>query len=123
MYDPQSTSPGSIMPSYKWLVRGKLDKSSTEDKMKAMVSLGVPYSEEEIANAQQLMDAQGKQIEENLYQDPDFAKNYEADKKFAQENGQDFVEMKDREIVAIIAYIQRLGTDIKVKDEQQLSKK
>ena len=123
MYDPQSTSPGSIMPSYKWLVRNKLDKSATEDKMQAMVSLGVPYSEEEIANAQQLMTAQGKKIEESLYQDPDFAKNYEADKKFAQDNGQDFVDMKDREIVAIIAYIQRLGTDIKVKDEQKLSKK
>ena len=123
MYDPQSTSPGSIMPSYKWLVRDKLDKSNTESKMEAMVTLGVPYSEEEIANAQQSMDAQGKKIEESLYQDPDFAQNYEADKKYAQENGQDFVEMKDREIVALIAYIQRLGTDIKVKDEQQISKK
>ena len=75
--------------------------------------------DEEIANVQALMDAQGKQIEENLYQDPDFAESYEADKKYAKENGQDFVEMKDREVVAIIAYIQRLGTDIKVKDEQE----
>ena len=30
--------------------------------------------------------------------------------------GSDFVEMKNREIVAIIAYLQRLGTDIKVKE-------
>ena len=103
-------------------IRNKLDKSATEDKMKAMVTLGVPYSEEEIANAQALMDAQGAQIQENLYQDPDFAKSYEADKKYAQENGEEFIEMKDREIVAIIAYIQRLGTDIKVKEEQ-ISKK
>jgi cytochrome c oxidase cbb3-type subunit I/II len=123
MYDPQSTSPGSIMPSYKWLIRDELDKSDTQSKMEAMATLGVPYSEEEIANAQAAMDAQGKEIEQNLYQDPDFAKSYEADKKYAQENGQDFVEMKDREIVAIIAYIQRLGTDIKVKDEQKISKK
>ena len=69
------------------------------------------------------MEAQGKLIEENLYQDPDFAKSYEADKVYAKENGQEFIEMKDREIVAIIAYIQRLGTDIKVKEEQQISKK
>ena len=41
---------------------------------------------------------------------------------YAQENGEEFIEMKDREIVAIIAYIQRLGTDIKVKEEQ-ISKK
>ena len=74
-------------------------------------------------DAQANMDAQGKKIEENLYQDPDFAKTYKADKKYAQDNGQDFIEMKDREIVALIAYLQRLGTDIKVKDVQkQLSR-
>ncbi len=114
-YDPQSTSSGSIMPSYKWLIGNELDKSLTQNKMEAMVSLGVPYSEEEIANAQQSMTDQGTTIEENLYNDPDFAKTYEADKKYAQENGQDFIEMKDREVVALIAYLQRLGTDIKVK--------
>ncbi len=119
MYDPRSTSSGSIMPSYPWLLKNKLDKSSTEAKMRTMVSLGVPYTEEEIANAQQQMTEQGTQIEQNLYNDPDFAESYEADKKNAAESGSDFVEMKDREIVAIIAYLQRLGTDIKVKDTQE----
>ncbi|WP_159023823.1 cytochrome-c oxidase, cbb3-type subunit I [Formosa sp. L2A11] len=116
MYDPQSTSSGSIMPSYKWIVRDKLDKSETEKKMKVMVALGVPYSEEEIANAQQSMLEQGTTIEKNLYSDPDFAETYENDKKSAAESGSDFVEMKNREIVALIAYLQRLGTDIKVKE-------
>jgi cytochrome c oxidase cbb3-type subunit I/II len=113
MYDPQSTSSGSIMPSYQWLVRDALDKSQTEAKMKVMVTLGVPYTDEEIANAQQLMDAQGTQIEKNLYTDPDFASTYEANK---QAGGDAFNEMRNREIVAVIAYLQRLGTDIKVKD-------
>ncbi|QRM89876.1 cytochrome-c oxidase, cbb3-type subunit I [Lacinutrix sp. WUR7] len=113
MYDPQSTSSGSIMPSYKWIVRDELDKSLTEKKMKAMVSLGVPYSEEEINNAQQAMLEQGTQIEKNLYADPDFAETYEADKAAG---GAEFIEMRNREIVAVIAYLQRLGTDIKVKD-------
>ncbi len=116
MYDPQSTSAGSIMPSYKWLIKNRLDKSNTEDKMRAMQSLGVPYSEEEIANAQLAMDTQGSEIEQNLYSDPDFASTYEADKKYAKENGQEFTDMKDREIVALIAYLQRLGTDIKAED-------
>lgn len=120
MYDPQSTSPGSIMPSYKWLIHNKLDKSDTEAKMKAMVSLGVPYSEDDIKNAQLSMSEQGALIEKNLYSDPDFAKNYEADKDYSKKNGEEFVEMRDREIVAIIAYIQRLGTDIKIKDKQAL---
>jgi cytochrome c oxidase cbb3-type subunit I/II len=118
MYDPQSTSSGSIMPAYQWLVRNELDKSQTEAKMKVMVTLGVPYTEEDIANAQQAMLEQGTKIEKNLYSDPDFAETYEADKKAG---GQDFVEMRNREIVAIIAYLQRLGTDIKVKDAEVTS--
>ena len=112
MYDPQSTSSGSIMPAYQWLVRNELDKSDTEAKMRVMVKLGVPYTDEDIANAQDNMLDQGTQIEQNLYTDPDFATNYEADK---QSGGEDFVEMRNREIVALIAYLQRLGTDIKVE--------
>ncbi|NJX17361.1 cbb3-type cytochrome c oxidase subunit II, partial [Tamlana crocina] len=103
-----------IMPGYKWLITDEHDRSSTEAKMEAMVKLGVPYTEAEIANAQALMDEQATKIQENLYNDPDFVATYEADKKYAEENGLDFIEMKDREIVALIAYIQRLGTDIKV---------
>ncbi|SHI95133.1 cytochrome c oxidase cbb3-type subunit I/II [Mesonia phycicola] len=118
-YDPQTTSSGSIMPSYKWLIKNEHDRSQTEDKMRAMVTLGVPYTDEEIANAQKWMEEQAAQIEQNLYSDPDFAESYEADKKYAKENGLDFVEMKDREVIALIAYIQRLGTDIKIKDANQ----
>ena len=114
-YDPQTTSSGSIMPAYKWLINSELDKSDTEAKMEAMVSLGVPYTEEEIEGAQQWMLEQGTEIERNLYNDPDFAKTYEADKKYAQQNDEDFIEMRNREVVALIAYLQRLGTDIKIQ--------
>ncbi len=120
MYDPQSTSSGSIMPAYQWLVRNEHDRSDVQAKMETMVKLGVPYSEEEIANAKASMDAQALQIEKNLYDDPEFARSYEEEKKFAQENGEAFVQMRDREIVALIAYLQRLGTDIKVKETDQL---
>ena len=101
------------MPTYQWLIKNELDKSGTEAKMETMASLGVPYTEEDIANAQQHMMEQGTQIEKNLYTDPDFVETYEADKKAG---GANFVEMRNREIVALIAYLQRLGTDIKVKD-------
>ncbi|WP_055436868.1 cytochrome-c oxidase, cbb3-type subunit I [Lacinutrix algicola] len=123
-YDPQSVSEGSIMPSYKWLIKNELDKGLTETKMEAMVTLGVPYTDEEIANAQDAMDKQGTKIEKNLYNDPDFAKTYEADKKYAKENGKAFIEMRNREVVAVIAYLQRLGTDIKIKnaDDSALNK-
>jgi len=121
MYDPQSTSSGSIMPSYTWLIQDELDKSDTEAKMRVMQTLGVPYTDEEVEKAQQWMTDQGTQIEQNLYSDPDFVSSYEADKKYAKENGQDFIEMRDREIVALIAYLQRLGTDIKAEDLKQVS--
>ena len=117
-YDPQSISSGSIMPRYPWLISGtssELDKTNTKAKMRAMVALGVPYSEEEISNANLSMDEQGAQIEANLYTDPDFAKVYESNKKSAAEKKVPFVEMKDREVVALIAYLQRLGTDIHVE--------
>jgi cytochrome c oxidase cbb3-type subunit I/II len=119
MWDPQSTSPGSIMPGYKWLYDNEpMDYSLTEKKMEAMVTLGVPYTKEEIANAKASIDLQASAIEKNLYDDPDFVKSYEDSKKKAATRGEEFVAMKDREIVALIAYLQRLGTDIKVKDKK-----
>jgi len=121
MYDPQSTSAGSIMPSYQWLIKDKLDKSDTQNKMRAMQTLGVPYSDEEVANAEKWMLEQGTKIEENLYADPDFASTYEADKKYASDNDLEFTEMRNREIVALIAYLQRLGTDINAKDLKEIS--
>jgi cytochrome c oxidase cbb3-type subunit I/II len=116
MWDPQSTSSGSIMPGYKWLFDNEaMDHQYIEKKMQVMVTLGVPYTEEDIANARKNMEAQSAQIEKNLNNDPDFVKSYEASKKAAAARGEEFVAMKDREIVALIAYLQRLGTDIKVK--------
>ncbi len=120
-WDPQTTSPGSIMPRYTWLIKNELDKSNTEKKMEAMVTLGVPYSEEDIARAQEWMLEQGTAIEESLFADPDFVKTYEADKQAAGERGEEFVDMRNREVVAMIAYLQRLGTDIKVKDSEEVT--
>lgn len=118
MYDPQSTSPGSIMPGYKWMYENKpMDFSLTQKKMEVMQTLGVPYTNEEIANAMKSIDKQASQIEENLHADPDFVKSYEESKKNAKAKGEEFVPMKNREIVALIAYLQRLGTDIKVKEQ------
>ena len=117
-YDPQSISAGSIMPGYKWIILNELDKSETENKMEVMVNLGVPYTPEDIARAQEWMTEQGISIEENLHSDPDFARNYEANKANAKENNVEFVEMRNREIVALIAYIQRLGTDIKITSNE-----
>ncbi len=116
MWDPRSTSPGSIMPAYTWLYdNAPMDYTLTETKMKAMRSLGVPYTDTDIANARKSIEEQSDKIEKSLANDPDFVKSYEASKKKAASKGEKFVPMKDREIIAMIAYLQRLGTDIKVK--------
>jgi cytochrome c oxidase cbb3-type subunit I/II len=116
-WNPQSISTGSIMPSYKWLFDNKpMDISLTEKKMKAMVTLGVPYTDAQVANGLKDLRAQAIKIEERLKNDPDFVKSYEESRKKAAAKGEVFVPMNEREIVALIAYIQRLGTDIKVKD-------
>jgi cytochrome c oxidase cbb3-type subunit I/II len=116
LYNPQSTSPGSIMPAYQWLFKNKkADYSNIEAKMFAMQTLGVPYSSKDIAKANESIKAQSEKIENNLYNDPDFVKAYETSKKRAMANKEAFVDMRDREIVALIAYLQRLGTDIKIK--------
>lgn len=120
-YDPQSTSSGSIMPAYQWLIRDEHDRSGIQDKMRAMVTLGVPYTEADIESAFESMEAQAAQIEQNLYTDPEFARSYENQKQNAQENGEPFVEMRDREIVAMIAYLQRLGTDIKIEQGSEVA--
>ncbi|ELY2018400.1 cytochrome-c oxidase, cbb3-type subunit II, partial [Flavobacterium psychrophilum] len=117
-WSPQSISAGSIMPSYKWLFDNQaMDISLTQNKMKAMVALGVPYTDYEVANAEKTLRIQALKIEENLKSDPDFVKSYAQSKKKAAAKGEKFVPMNEREIVALIAYIQRLGTDIKVKNK------
>ncbi|MFA7381281.1 MAG: cytochrome-c oxidase, cbb3-type subunit I [Bacteroidia bacterium] len=94
MMDPRSMSPGSIMPPYPWLAEQDIDVASTAPKMKALRSVGVPYTDEEINNAQASIDAQATSISEALKKE-----------KIALD--------KNKEMIALIAYMQRLGADIK----------
>jgi len=96
MLDPTITSPGSIMPAYPWIIDQQLDNSTLVAKMNAMRILGVPYSNEEVDNAIQSAEKQAQSIADDLK-----ANNVEV--------------MADREIIALIAYLQRLGTDIKAE--------
>ncbi len=106
MYDPQGLNEKSIMPRYQWLIKNELDNSTIQDKMRTMVTLGVPYSEADINNALKHMDEQASKIEANLLANPDIKKSF---------GGNTTSKLKDREIVALIAYLQRLGTDTQVK--------
>ena len=119
MYDPQSTSPGSIMPAYPWLIYNRLDTSMTLKKMEVMIQLGVPYSERDIAAANDQMEAQANQIAANILEDPQFAEAYQQEKELLSGDMEAFVPLENREIVALIAYMQRLGVDLSTALEQE----
>lgn len=103
MLDPESMSPGSIMPAYPWLFDKNIDTTSIEGKIAAMQQLGVPYPDGFEKEALADMVRQGDEIVKGLK-----AAGIEV--------------TRDKEIVALIAYLQRLGTDIKVKSEAENKK-
>jgi cytochrome c oxidase cbb3-type subunit I/II len=98
MENPRSMSPGSIMPPYPWLLENDLNTSTTAAKISALRKIGVPYPEgyEEIAN-------------------DDLVKQADAIALDLQKNG--IPAEPQKEIIALIAYMQRLGTDIKVNKQ------
>jgi cytochrome c oxidase cbb3-type subunit I/II len=94
MYDPTSMSPNSIMPPYPWLFEKDHDKELVPAKIRAMQTLGVPYPEGYDEQALVDLERQAAGIVANLAES-----GIEVD--------------KDKRIVALIAYLQRMGTDIK----------
>ena len=52
LYNPRSVVPESIMPAFPWLYDNKLDGKHTADKMRALKSVGVPYTDDDIAGAE-----------------------------------------------------------------------
>jgi len=96
MYDPESMAPGTIMPAYPWLIDDDLNTKYTSAKIKTLKTLGTPYPDDYAENANQELDKQAQLIAENLRKD-----------------GIDQENLEKKEIIALIAYLQRLGTDIK----------
>jgi cytochrome c oxidase cbb3-type subunit I/II len=94
MNEPGTMSPGSIMPNYPWLISQSIDYTDLDKKIGAMRSVGVPYEEGYENKAVSEAENQAKEIVKSL-------------KTEGVEVGH------DKEIVAMIAYLQRLGTDIK----------
>ncbi len=108
MARPRETETKSIMPNYGWLYTDLIDKEGTKAKLSAMATIGVPYDEEYINNYKTDLEAQSQQIYDVLKPLDDAGKLYRND------DGESLLN-KDAEIIALIAYLQRLGTDIRVK--------
>ncbi len=109
---PKDMSPGSLMPAYPWMMTDDLDISLTKRKISAMRTLGVPYEENYEAQAIADLEAQALKIATNVV-----TKIKADDTKEEQEANIEIV--KTKEIVALIAYLQRLGQDIKVEEIEE----
>jgi cytochrome c oxidase cbb3-type subunit I/II len=109
MYNPRSTSAGSIMPRYPWLIATNLDRSKMVDKMKLMKSaFEVPYTKSEIDSANSWADNQASKIVRDIFSEAADLKDAYAKRPKG--------ELEKKEIVALISYLQRLGTDIKTTE-------
>lgn len=109
MIDPKGVSPGSIMPAYPWMRDDKLNTSLLTKKISAMRKLGVPYKPgyEDIALKE--LNKQAYTIAEDIVKNmPEMALN-------GMDKETKIKELQQKEIIALIAYLQRIGTDIKAK--------
>lgn len=95
MRDPQSTTQGSIMPPYPWFEERDIDFASIPTRVAANATLGTPYTPDELRDAEQLARTQAAEVAAAI----------------KSEGGPD--GLAEKQIVALVAYLQRLGTDIK----------
>jgi cytochrome c oxidase cbb3-type subunit I/II len=85
------------MPAYPWLYTSQLGTSLTKKKPSVLKTLGTPYTDEQVANAERDLAAQATQVASELR---------------SQQAPLTDAEAKS-EIIALIAYLQRLGMDLK----------
>jgi len=90
LVDPRSVSVGSNMPPYAFLASARVDFSRTADKVHAMKSIGVPYTDQDVAQAADSAQAQARLIAADLHA-----------------AGADVPP--DSDMVALVSYLQRLG--------------
>jgi cytochrome c oxidase cbb3-type subunit I/II len=94
MENPRAITPKSIMPAYAWMLRNRLDFTAIQGRVDAMAMLGVPYGDA-IRRAPEMAREQARSVAASIL----------------SQGGPKGLE--DKEIVALVAYLQRLGTDIR----------
>ncbi len=92
MNNPRDIVPQSIMPNYPWLLSDSLDFEALGNKLQVMQTLGVPYSDAEIIGASQQAQEQAAGVAARL-----------------REGGVTDPDLETKEILALIAYLQRMG--------------
>ncbi|HZP08090.1 cytochrome-c oxidase, cbb3-type subunit II [Methyloceanibacter sp.] len=101
--DPRAVVPESVMPGYPWLARRELDYKDIADRLATLREEGVPYTDEEIADAKADLE---RQVDPNAEGLKDFLARYPK----AQVRQFDGDPRYISELDAVIAYLQMLGT-------------
>ncbi len=109
---PKDVSPGSIMPAYTWLREDKLDLSLTPKKIRAMQTLGVPYAKGYDQIAIKDLKAQAHLIA------TDIVKTTPKQALIGVNQKSLIKDIEQKEIIAVIAYLQRLGLDITLQPKK-----
>lgn len=99
MRDPRSTSPGSVMPAYAWLHERRVNAADVTATVRALRKVGVPYTDDQVVTVGDQIAQQGSEIVARLA-------------------GMGITTDADREIVALIAYLQRLGKDFSASERK-----
>lgn len=91
-----------------------------KDKLTLMKNVfDVPYTKAEIDSADVWASNQSKKIAKDIFSEAaDIKKQFDAEKTA---KGGEFIPLEDREITALISYLQRLGTDIKTTEVKTAS--
>jgi len=95
--NPAELNPGSVMPIYKWLFDAPIDFAAIQPRVRVMAMLGVPYGDA-VNNAEEQARAQAREIADAI--------ETESEGRYVAE------DIADKKLVALIAYLQRMGTDI-----------
>lgn len=130
MIDPRTMSPGSLMPPYPWLEEDGLNLEEVPAKIRLMQSLGVPYPEGYDGEAVADLKEQARTIATGLAEANVFEINETSDGITLVRTEVDSlgavtkrVEFEpETKMIALIAYLQRLGTDIKATGEEQAAR-
>jgi cytochrome c oxidase cbb3-type subunit I/II len=102
LQDPRLIASQSVMPSYAWILKAELDTHLASAKVNAMKKLGVPYTDDDVKSAEENLNQQARRIASQL-----------------KEQGLR-EDISGKEVVALIAYLQRLGTDLQKQTEKKV---
>ncbi len=114
--DPQQLVPDSIMPKYEWMLDAEIDFDVVQPSIDALVVLGTPYDSylpRALTEAGTVAREQASRVAREL------AEQAKSNQPWTEDDFEAFVaSYETKQIIALIAYLQRLGTDIYREPDQ-----